>query len=288
MGVRVVLLVASVAIAASTNTTTFSASRYPAGIEECSWLNWIADILHIDDMDSVKEHVVGSVQSLNTSLESIGNGIITPSVVTEIGQHISKIACTRDHNLIGNCVGLSNIACMFKKYTADDDQVIFNKTDGAVASPPNHKVVFENDRVRVINAYCAPESPELAFHTHTRLSFWISWGTSRGERYYGYNGTALYNDSVWDRKEGSVLRVMFNGPEWFHMLEDKEPDNVAPGNCQTDKAPSCANGFKYRVELKLNGKAANPVLSQVRRTSAKEAASWLHWMSHQVAMRQIR
>ena len=97
-----------------------------------------------------------------------------------------------------------------------------------------------------------------------RLSFWISWGTSRGERYWGYNGTALFDDDLWDGKEGNSLKVMWNGPEWFHMIEEKETDNLAPGNCDSDLAPECPNGFKYRVELKLDDALEHHGYSWVR------------------------
>jgi len=283
-GTIYLLVLFSVTTASATRNSTgpvFSADRYPTGIRECSWLNWIADRIHVDDMDSVKGHVVKSIQSLNTSQwEGIGNGIITASVITDITKYISNITCNRDSSMIGNCVGLSDIGCKFKKYAAHENSIIFNKTDGAVASPPNHKVLLENSQLRVINVYCPPASLELAFHTHTRLSFWISWGSSRGERYYGYNGTVLFDEPAWDRKEGSVLKVLFNGPEWFHMLEEKEPDDLAPGNCPTNKAPSCSNGFKYRVELKLDDLHENYGLSQVRRMSDSEAiADWSSWLS---------
>jgi len=54
--------------------------------------------------------------------------------------------------MVARCEGLSDVGCQFKDFASDDSTVIFNKTDGAVASPPNHKVVFETDEIRVVRA----------------------------------------------------------------------------------------------------------------------------------------
>ena len=35
------------------------------------------------------------------------------------------------------------------------------------------------------------------------------WGTSRGENYWGYDGTKKFDQPLWDRKEGNTLRVMW-------------------------------------------------------------------------------
>jgi hypothetical protein len=127
--------------------------------------------------------------------------------------------CTRDLTRVARCVGLSDIGCEFKDFASNDSTVIFRKTDGAVASPPNHKVVAETLSIRVINVFCPPSSLEFAFHTHTRLSFWISWGTSRGETYWGFDGTTKFEQPLWDRKEKSSLRIMCEPPcnRTFHM-----------------------------------------------------------------------
>ena len=49
-------------------------------------------------------------------------------------------SCARDRTIIKRCEGITDIACKFQDYTADDTSIMYNKTDGAVASPPNHKV----------------------------------------------------------------------------------------------------------------------------------------------------
>jgi len=231
----------------------FSADRYPTGVEQCSWLNWIADRTHSSSIAQAKEVVVQRIRTLSDAQwTAIGNGVIDAGLVRAIEAEVRSMNCTRDETLVARCVGLSDIGCQFRRFASNDSTVMYNKTDGAVASPPNHKVVAETAGVRVINVYCPPSSLELAFHTHTRLSFWISWGTSRGEIYWGYDGSKKFDQPLWDRKEGNTLRVMWNGPEWFHMIQEKEPDNAAAGNCATDKVPACPNGFKYRVELKLD------------------------------------
>lgn len=81
------------------------------------------------------------------------------------------IGCRR-FSLLGGRQGLSDIGCQF----SDFNSVIFNKTDGAVASPPNHKVIAENDQVpssisRPQARACIPCSLWNAMHDgHPRLA----------------------------------------------------------------------------------------------------------------------
>lgn len=264
------LLVLSLAHCAPTHQLPipqFSPDRYPTGAAGCSWLNWIADRTDSESIEATKADVVRRVKSVGTSrwVDELGNGVLDASFLEYFDKAVHDIPCSRDAGLIARCEGISDIACKFQRYTADDTSIMFNKTDGAVASPPNHKVVFENDLVRVVNVYCPPASDELAFHTHTRLSLWVYYGSSRGETMFGYNGTKLFDQPLWDRTEPSALKVMWNGPEWFHLIREKEPDAAAPGNCPVEVAPKCTNGFKYRVELKLNAELEANGMAMLRK-----------------------
>jgi hypothetical protein len=248
---------------------TFSADRYPTGVEQCSWLNWIADRTAQDDLDHVKEDLIKRVQSLSIKVwESIGNGVIHQPVFDHLAAFVRRnMTCERNRTVVKSCTGLSDIGCQFQDFAANDNSVIFNKTDGAGASPPNHKVVAENDQIRVVNVYCPSGDLETAFHTHTRLSFWLYWGVSRGETYFRYDGQTAFDEPLWDKKEKPTLKVMWNGPEWFHLLREKEAEpylQQAPGNCPADRAPDCPNGFKYRVELKLDPVLDNYGHSMIR------------------------
>lgn len=254
--------------AAAAVNISFSADRYPTGTEGCSWLNWIADRLNMDDIEAVKKDIISRVDSLGAQRwSSIGNGILTEGVFEAFRSHVSAMPCTRNRTLVRACTGLSDIGCQFKDFAANDSSLMFVKTDGAVASPPNHKVVAENDNVRVVNVYCPSGEVETAFHTHTRLSFWLSYGVDRGEKYHAFDGRIAFDAPLWDRKSQPKLSIMWNGPEWFHLLEEKELGSYlegAPGNCPAAQAPNCSNGFKYRVELKLNATLDNYGLSLLR------------------------
>merc|ERR1712048_129864 len=198
---------------------------------------------------------------------SIGNGVLGTPIFDALERYIMNMSCHRNSSLVPTCTGLSDIGCQFQNFTANDSTVMFSKTDGAVASPPNHKVVAENEFIRVVNVYCPPGELETAFHTHTRLSFWLSYGVPRGEKYHAFDGELAFDEPLWDRKTAPKLSIMWNGPEWFHLLEEKElgPYHVsAPGNCPVGLAPNCSNGFKYRVELKLNAVLDNLGLSMLR------------------------
>lgn len=264
------ILSCTLAHAAPANVT-FEADRYPTGAEECSWLNWIADRLDVDDMEAVKKTIISHVDSLGSQTwASIGNGVLTDDVFAAFRSHISASSCTRNRTLVKTCTGLSDIGCQFKDFASNDSTVMFLKTDGAVASPPNHKVVAENKHIRVVNVYCPSGKLETAFHTHTRLSFWMTYGVPRGEIYHAFDGRLAFDAPMWDRKTQPKLTIAWNGPEWFHLLEEKELGSYlesAPGNCPAAIAPNCSNGFKYRVELKLNPALDNYGLSLVR-TSA--------------------
>jgi len=228
----------------------FSADRYPTGTEECAWLNWIGNRLDLSTMEEVKADLIDRVGSLDA--EEWGAIGVEAGVIKEIAAYLNASSCKRERAAAPpySCEGLSDIGCQF----SDFNTVIFNKTDGAIASPPNHKVVAETTKIRVVNVYCPLGTIEYRFHTHERLSFWIYHGVDRGEAYYGYNGSKLFDAPLWDGKAEAQLKVMWNGPEWFHMIQEKEPPNsLAPGNCPVDIAPACPNGFKYRVELKLEG-----------------------------------
>lgn len=231
-------------------------------------MNWIADRLNIDDISAVKKDIISRVDSLGSETwTSIGNGVLSESVFEAFRSYVSAMPCARNKTLVASCEGLSDIGCQFKDFAANDSSVMFNKTDGAVASPPNHKVVAENSQVRVVNVYCPAGELETAFHTHTRLSFWFSYGVPRGEIYHAFDGRLAFNAPMWDRKTKPELSVAWNGPEWFHLLEEKEMGSYlesAPGNCPAAQAPNCSNGFKYRVELKLNPVLDNYGLSLLR------------------------
>ena len=151
-----VLLSVATAAAAAPPTPIFSADRYPTGADQCAWLNWIADRTGAEHLRDVKTDLAGKIDSVGLAgWQGIGNGILTADVIEAIKAEIQRMPCTRDPTMVARCEGLSDIGCKFKSFAASTSaQVLtnpmFNKTDGAVASPPNHKVVFENDEVRVI------------------------------------------------------------------------------------------------------------------------------------------
>jgi hypothetical protein len=228
--------------------------------------------MDVDDMEAVKKKIIQSVDSLGSKTwDAIGNGVLTDGVFDAFRSHISRSSCVRNRTLVKTCEGLSDIGCQFKDFASNDSTVMFLKTDGAVASPPNHKVVAENGNIRVINVYCPPGKLETAFHTHTRLSFWITYGVPRGEIYHAFDGRISFDAPLWDRKTKPQLSIAWNGPEWFHLLEEKELGEYlhsAPGNCPAAQAPNCSNGFKYRVELKLNPALDNYGMSLIRTKAA--------------------
>jgi len=235
----------------------FGPDRYPTGAEDCTWLNWIADKTGQDDLELVKEDIIDRTMSIGIDRwVEMGNGVLDQHFFDMLAKAIRGMDCDRDATLVENCVGLSDVGCQFKAHAAKDRSTVFHKSDGGIACPSSHQMIEENDVVRVLNVYTPPGHREHAFHTHTRLSFWISYGVNRGETYWKFDGSVAFDTPIWDGSTASELRVSWNGPEWFHMTMMKETkpylEGQAPGNCPLELAPlNCTNGFKYRVELKL-------------------------------------
>jgi hypothetical protein len=63
-------------VTASRPRPIFAADRYPTGVEQCSWLNWIADRMG-GSIASAKQGVVDSLGTLSDDeWKTIGNDII--------------------------------------------------------------------------------------------------------------------------------------------------------------------------------------------------------------------
>jgi len=86
--------------------------------------------------------------------------------------------------------------------------------DGVIAAPDSHRVLLENDRVRVLEIVIAPGVREPA-HTHRRASVMSIDRPSR-IRYYDETGDLAWESGDEDREP----RVVWMEPEGLHAVEN--------------------------------------------------------------------
>ena len=107
--------------------------------------------------------------------------------------------------------------------------------DAVVAAPRFHRVLFENDRVRVLEVTVPPHQRE-PLHTHRWPSVIYKDQTGRG-RYYDAAGQLRHESTTPYRKGPDLVRARWQAPEAPHAVEN------------TDEV---ADRF-IRVELKQGG-----------------------------------
>lgn len=123
--------------------------------------------------------------------------------------------------------------------------------EATLAAPHNHKIMFENRELRVIDVY-APGGTREQFHNHRSFSLFFYYGISMGMTDYGPDGEVRADSSDWNGEDPPRLRVIWANPEWFHAVYNKASGNnpLAP-NCPLERAPADCNGFLFRVEFIL-------------------------------------
>jgi len=125
--------------------------------------------------------------------------------------------------------------------------------DAPIAAPHNHKIMVQNEAVRVLDVY-APANSREQFHNHRRFSFFVFYGIDMGMTDYGPDGEVRGDSPDWDGKSKPRLRVIWSNPEWFHAVYNKKSgsNHLAP-NCPLENSPEDCDGFLFRIELNLNG-----------------------------------
>ena len=89
--------------------------------------------------------------------------------------------------------------------------------DAVVAAPDSHIVLFENERVRVLEVVIQPGARE-PMHTHRWPSVMILDGPAR-IRYYGADGELVFETSE-ERPRSERAGSDFVGPEGLHAVEN--------------------------------------------------------------------
>ncbi|MFF0338734.1 hypothetical protein [Kribbella sp. NPDC004875] len=104
-----------------------------------------------------------------------------------------------------------------------------DRLDGAVAAPESHRVIFENDQIRVLEVVLEPGQREPE-HTHARPSVMV---VTQATKIRYFRGARLMFESVEDEPPGT------REPRW---MEAEGPHSVENIDDHAYRA--------YRVELK--------------------------------------
>ena len=92
-----------------------------------------------------------------------------------------------------------------------------DELDAVVAAPESHKVLFENDKIRVLEVVIAPGEKELP-HSHRWPSVMMVDGAAR-IRYYNAEGKPVF-ETPKDRKPTTTVEPEQMGPEGLHAVEN--------------------------------------------------------------------
>lgn len=94
--------------------------------------------------------------------------------------------------------------------------------DAVQAAPESHKVIFENDFVRVLEVTVPPAGKTVPMHHHRWPSFFLDWDTGGGSphiRYRRGDGTVRDIPAKEAPVHAGVWRVGWMKPEPMHSIE---------------------------------------------------------------------
>jgi hypothetical protein len=104
------------------------------------------------------------------------------------------------------------------------------KTDGPVAAPNNHKIIFENDNVRIISVTVPPGTKE-PYHSHARCSVLVFDSPAKVTD-SNRNGVAsppvLWGSIAWmgDGVRKGIPFVWLQPPEALHSIANNDTHAV--------------------------------------------------------------
>ena len=123
--------------------------------------------------------------------------------------------------------------------------------DAVQAAPNSHKVVFENEFVRVLEVTVPPPGTTIPMHHHRWPSFFLDWDTGGGSphiRYHRPDGSVRDSPSTEEPIHPGTWSVQWMKPEPMHAIEVVgKPKSAA----QLPEAPP-----SLRIEIKCIRKEA--------------------------------
>jgi hypothetical protein len=94
--------------------------------------------------------------------------------------------------------------------------------DAVQAAPNSHKVVFENEFVRVLEVTIPPQGQTEPMHHHRWPSFFLDWDTGGGSshiRYHAGDGTVRDIPSKDGPSHPGIWSIHWMKPEAMHAIE---------------------------------------------------------------------
>lgn len=119
--------------------------------------------------------------------------------------------------------------------------------DAVQAAPGTHKVIFENELVRVLEVSVPAPGTTIPMHHHRWPSFFLDWDTGGGSphiRYHRPDGTVRDSPSTEEPSHPGQWSVQWMKPEPMHAIEVVEmPKSAIPAA----NAPT-----SLRIEIKCH------------------------------------
>lgn len=119
------------------------------------------------------------------------------------------------------CLPVIFFARHFYLYGQDKSQFP-NGYDAVQAAPATHKVIFENELVRVLEVSVPPAGQTIPMHHHHWPSFFLDWDTGGGSphiRYHRADGSVRDIPSKEEPRHPGVWRVGWMNAEPMHSIE---------------------------------------------------------------------
>ena len=205
----------------------------------CEWLAHVSDFANATDIETARRLVTDAIESVNQS--SWDSLQLPQSVMGQILAHVSNRSCS-----------LEKERTQWREFPYHPWE--FQCMDGPIAAPLNHKVLIENDKVRIVNVYGIPYEREN-FHVHKRMSMFIQWGVGPMPiTQYDENNHVVHDQPSESISSDMELSVMWWPPQWLHSnYYKKGSESPKAANCPLHLAPYECTGYFYRVEFKLPG-----------------------------------
>ena len=134
-------------------------------------------------------------------------------------------------------------------YASGQDKSGFPEGFDAVQAAPNsHKVIFENEFVRVLEVTVPPPGTTEPMHHHRWPSFFLDWDTGGGRphiRYHRPDGSVRDSPGTEEPTHPGTWSVHWMKPEPMHAIE-------AVGNPKTASTLGEGHPSLLRIEIKCH------------------------------------
>jgi hypothetical protein len=140
--------------------------------------------------------------------------------------------CSRTSAIVAGAITFALVIFAGHSYLYARDKSEFpDGYDAVQAAPNSHRVIFENELVRVLEVTMPPPGKTEPMHHHHWLSFFLDWdtgGPSPHIRYHRGDGTVVDQPSHPSPKRPGHWSVHWMKPEPMHAIETVELPPAAP------------------------------------------------------------